>query len=233
MSRAELVLIGLAGRGQVFDVGGATNRRRLTVSTLERIKLLGIYSDGRIPSPKELRELARQGVGGTLTATGSQTRSGKRVESLDTLADIATDGLAGIPQIHMTALEWAILGIPVAHDRLFRKLHRIGLTARSERRSTWPDRLRRKRCQCGRMPADDYLPDLVTLALLELNQPELFSTHARRATWFGLSVQHWKATMRQPYSILRDRSMSWFDLAIDHIERQLRRRSRIDREGKI
>lgn len=233
MSLAESVLIGLAGRGQVFDVGSATESRRLTLSVLKRIELLGIYSDGRIPSAKELRQLQREGVTGSLTATGNQSRSGKRPETLDTLADIAVDGLRGMPQIHMTALEWAILKIPASGDQLRRQLHRIGITSRSETvKNFWPERLRRRVCVCGRMAADDYLPDLVTLALLELAEPHKYSTHDKRSRWFGLSMQHWKTTMRQPYGILRDRSMNWFDLAIDHIERQLRKRSRLSREIK-
>lgn len=231
MSRAESVLIGLAGRGQVFEVGSATESRRLTLSVLRRIELLGLYSDGRIPDAKELRSLQRQGVTGSHTATGSQSRSSKRPETLDTLQDIAVDGLRGMPHIHMTALEWAVLGIPEAGDTLARKLHRIGITARSEQtQKSWPTKLRRKPCKCGRAAADDYLPDLVSLALLELAHPETYSTHDKRSRWFGLSLQHWKATMRQPYGILRDRSMSWFDLAIDHIERRLRRRARENRQ---
>lgn len=231
MSRAELVLMGLAGRGQVFDVGSTTETRRLTLPVMKRIQLLGIYTDGRIPDLKELKKLERQGVKGSHTAAGTQSRSSKRPESLDTLNDIAADGLRGMPQTHMRAIEWAILKQADAGDVLTRKLHRLGQVSRSDARSGfWPDKLRRRKCVCGRMPADDYLPDLVTLALLELAHPDLFSTHERRATWFGLSVQHWKSVMRQPYGILRDRSMSWFDLAIDHIERQLRRRAREARQ---
>lgn len=230
MSRAELVLIGLAGRGQVFEVGSTTETRRLTLPVIKRIELLGIYSDGRIPTPKEIKKLERSGVKGLHTAKGTQSRSGKRPETIDTLNDIASDGLRGMPQTHMRAIEWAILNQADAGERLFRKLYRLGQVSRSDARSgSWPARLRRKRCACGRAPSDDYLPDLVTLALLELAHPERFSTHEKRATWFGLSVQHWKTTMRHPYGILRDRSMSWFDLAIDHIERQLRRRARENR----
>lgn len=227
MSRAESVLIGLAGRGQVFDVGSATESRRLTLSVLRRIELLGIYDDGRIPDAKELRQLQRQGVTGLHSAKGTQTKSGKRPATLDTLADIAVDGLRGMPGTHLNAIYWAILKVPEAGDKLSRKLHRLGIMSRSESiKNVWPTKLRRQPCKCGRAPAEDYLPDLVSLALLELAQPELFSTHQKRASWFGLSLQHWKTTMRQPYGILRDRSMSWFDLAIDHIERQLRRRAR-------
>ncbi len=227
MSRAESVLIGLAGRGQVFEVGSATESRRLTLSVLRRIELLGIYSDGRIPDAKEIRQLQRQGVSGSHTATGKESRSSKRLETLDTLADIAVDGLRGMPEIHMTALEWAILKLPESGERLRRRLHRIGITSRSEAaKNIWPASLRRQVCGCGRSAADDYLSDLISLALFELAHPEQFSTHQKRASWFGLSLQHWKAKMRHPYGILRDRSIGWFDLAIDHIERQLRKRAR-------
>jgi len=161
------------------------------------------------------------------TAHGRSSRSRKPAI---TQTEFASDCLVGMPARYWEAIQVATGADTRARHKVTARL--LNVVSRSMDRDgvmprgIWPDKLRRRPCTCGRLPADAYHLDLIELAIRELEDPGTYSIHRQRAEWFGLSEQHWRKMMRQPYGVVWGELQGWFENGISHIERRLAKRSK-------
>lgn len=213
MITAEHILAALGGRSQWFETGIDDRsrkefRRYSNVVNKLALELAPLRGDNKAISDRGPAQP---------TAKGKQSKSGG---SSGSVAEYVSQAIKHMPMIEWQAILWSINSDPTARAALYNRL--LAYARRSmERDKFWPDYIRRGVCNCGRMPSDDYVPDLVHLALLELRTPGVFSTHGSRAQWFGLSRQHWKKIMLKPYGVLQGDTFRWFGGGCTHIENRL------------
>ena len=174
--------------------------------------------DRMVGKPRfELREFFGERLPGKITtASGRGTRSVKK----SARQVIVADALSGMPRKSWAAL-LTIMGDVTARDEL------VGFALKEARRSRrrdrfWPDRILRRRCRCHRAPSDDYLEDLVQLAILHYEYPEVWKTYTARADWFGVSRRNWERVMEDPFRFLSMRVWGWNEGAIKHIVQRLK-----------
>jgi hypothetical protein len=160
---------------------------------------------------------------------GPSIRSAKghdeRRISTASLHEIATDALIGMPKNSWNVVQTSIGMTGQARDNVTEKLLKEAWKSRKRDRF-WPDSLNRKACPCHRAATQNYVEDLVELALLHLEHPIRFGTHDARAEWFGLSSAHWRRTMLQPYDVVSRPVWAWYKSGLDHIKYRLALRRR-------
>lgn len=154
-----------------------------------------------------------------LSADGKQTRPTTRYS----VEEIASDALIGMTERHWHTLQVAIGIGDEVRPLVAARLRRIA-TRLQKRERLWPSRIRRKVCACGRSAAVDYIPDLVELTMLHLEEPRHFSHQVARARWFGLSESHWHAVARRPYDQVAAHLWAWYYAGIGHIQHRISRR---------
>lgn len=207
MINVEDILTALVGRGS-WLIDNAPERNALKPAHELAAILDKIYDDGRTIV---LRKKA--GIQAIPTATGRSSRNRSTGSSLTQQAVEVTAG--------MNKSDWsAILWVVSRDTESFKFLH-DKLVKSATNRKGWPNQVRRQICDCGRAPAEDYRPDLARLALYELLTPDRFRTHAQRAEWFGLSQQHWRRLMADPYAQLVAQVFGWFGNGCTHIAKRL------------
>ena len=217
MLEIEDVLTSLTTNGKWLETGFSDK------STPKFRKFTGVVRELELQLDTIHQREAASGVArlevNSRTATGNTTRG--KSKAGDGLS-VVSHALRGMPRIELAAVYWIVANDLEAYDRMHRRLLKF---ARQEfgRSSAWPGSLRRKSGPCERSPAEDYVPDLVTLALMEMHTPSSFHTNAKRASWFGLSESHWRASVRNAYAMIQARSLGWFDGACSHIAGRLAR----------
>lgn len=208
MLTVEDILGSLTARGQWIDngPGGHTDMRGVIAKLESAIAEL----DGEV-IPRYARRQSQA------TAAGTATRSRKRTSGL---VEISNYAVSGMPRFEWAALRWAISEEADAYEQLHGTL--LKLARRSYGRDPfWPRTVRRKWRLGERIPAGDYVPDLVTLTLLELRWPNTYSTHTQRADWFGLSPSHWRIKIDEPYATLQSQAFLWFGGGCTHIANRI------------
>lgn len=153
------------------------------------------------------------------SAQGTQTFR----PSTHSVAEVAADALIGMYERNWHTLQLAI-GVggvvrPFVTARLLRVAYRM---QKSER--IWLDSVRRKPCPCGRSAAADYVPDLVELAIRDLESPFVYKTHRAKWEWFGLSERRWHGAMSRPFDHVAAHIWSWYYAGIGHIQNRIRQR---------
>lgn len=212
---AESILAALSGRSFWVETGRGDRSR----PEFRR------YVNAMLALENELhriRQLERQELRRTPlpTALGKQSKTSK---PLSPFSEIVADAIANMPKIYWSAILWVVDTNRGSYDILASRL--LPLAERSAKRDRfWPQTIRRQACRCGRRPAEDYVADLVHLALMELRTPALYQTHEQRAEWFGLSQQHWRKIMQRPYGMLQGKTIEWFGSGCGHINRRLHQR---------
>ena len=125
------------------------------------------------------------------TALGKQTRAA----SQDRLTDIASDSLLGIPKRSWLALQVAIGIDGDARGKLAQRLERAANIKRLNDHR-WPRALVRRRQRGARQPADDYIPDLVELALMQFEDPHKITEAIDPAAFMAVSKSTWYRSLR-------------------------------------
>lgn len=160
----------------------------------------------------------------TTSALGSQTRTA----SSHSIAEIAADALIGLHERNWHALQCSIGIGEAVRPALTARLERIAYRMKNGER-VWRNKIRRRRCVCGRTASTDYVPDLVELAICHLEQPWTFRYERTRAEWFGLTESHWHAVARRPFDQVAAHIWSWYFAGIGHIQhRIIQRRQRLE-----
>lgn len=160
------------------------------------------------------------------TAKGRETRTGRP----NCYTDVVVDAVQGMPTKQYDALLVAIQAHQAPRSRVTARLHTV-VERSIERDGFWPEKIRRRPCGCGRLPAETYHPDLIELAIRELEDPRSYGTQRQRAEWFGLSEPHWKKIMRDPYGVVWNQLSAWYEAGVDHIQRRLKRRGHFKGEN--
>jgi hypothetical protein len=154
------------------------------------------------------------------SADGSQSRSG----STHSVAEVAADALVGMSGRSWNTIQVAVGMSSTARASLQRSLARVARQLQ-QRERIWPDTIRRQCCSCGRTAAEDYIPDLVELALMHLEQPMALRQQTTRAQWFGMSERNWHRVAARPFDQVAAHLWSWYFAGIGHIQGRLRRRN--------
>lgn len=162
---------------------------------------------------------------GIRTALGRDTRSMKRTA----LHEAAADALRGMPKHCLCAIYTSIQADAGARERIANKLERIATKSRAHD-NFWPEEIRRSPGVDGRTANPNYAPDLIELAIRELEYPADINTHARRAEWFGVSERNWYKVVRKPYNLLSGNVWMWYYVAIGDTQRAIARNRRLEAE---
>lgn len=240
MLAVEDILAAIVSRGRWFDIGERDCRdpdhQKMSGVLRELTEQLATLNGDRLydqPIPPNVIERfdpnrpasyargAANNAPHMETASGTQTRKALRDSGFSA---IASEAVAGMPSIEWASILWVIDSDEKSY-KIMKKLLVRKAAKSIERDKFWPESLRRSDCICGRSPAEDYVPDLVKLALYELRTPALYQTHQQRAEWFGLSSQHWRKILHKPYGFLQGQVFLWFGSGCGHIARRLRRSS--------
>ena len=114
---------------------------------------------------------------------------------------------------------WSSQGVlhyhPALHDALVK-------FTRVMSKGNWPTGIHRTRCECHRHPAQDYIPDLCSLVLIEELHPRAMS-EISRASWFGVGERQWHRRVKALYSVPLKEYQRWKIEAEDRINRNLGR----------
>ncbi len=154
------------------------------------------------------------------TAKGRQSSHSMKSAGLSAMA---AQVVSGMPLIEWAAILWIINSDAQAYKRLEHRLLKVAYQA-ARTQNDWPINVKRDRLPSGHRLASDYVPDLVTLALLELRDPGAFSTHEQRATWFCVPQRSWYRLLRKPYGSLQTKCFTWFGGGCSYISHRLRPR---------
>lgn len=208
MLTVEDILAALAGRSRWIDTAPTKPRKQYRefhgiLLSLERYLT---------QSPKEVLRAP-----GRPTAKGKQTKANARGGSL---SENAAQCVAGMRKLDNAALFWIVASDQAAYDRLHRRLVEVG-RGLIERDRLLPAKLKRRSNHLGQTRAEDYVPDLATLALYELRSPAHFASHSDRANWFGISAEHWRKLIAPGYGILVGECIVWYGSGLAHIARKL------------
>ena len=211
----------LAARGASFNPGQYLDASEAPTRYNIREALQGIVDPDAPIDPKTGKAKPLPAI---VTADGKSSRSRKPVE---TTAELAADAVHGMRRINWMTLLCAVNADTEAEEIVRRRLLKI---ARRDREASgrWPDKLQRRRCECGRAPADDYLPDLVELAITELKAPSAVRANHQRAEWFGISLRTFERHIAAQYAVLQRPLYVWYERGIGHICYRLRRRRSTD-----
>lgn len=152
----------------------------------------------------------------TPSALGKQSRS----SSKHSIQEVAADALIGMYERNWHALQCSIGIGESVRPALVSRLERIAYRTQKHER-IWPSRIRRRKCQCGRSAAADYVPDLVELAVRHLEEPFELRHQKTRAEWFGLTESHWHAVARRPFDQVAAHVWAWYYAGIGHIQHRI------------
>jgi len=217
MIQAEDILAAIAGRTLWLETGArdrSNPAHRRFAAIVQRLE----HSIAEI-NGQESAGLRR--FSDLRTASGSGTYSRRAMPGAQ---ELVAEAVANMPPIYWSAILWTIAGDGEAFRHMYRKL--MDRARKSQRRDRfWPAEIARRRLESGHIPAPDYVPDLVFLAIQELRHPQLFRSDVLRANWFRISDSHWHKVVGRPYGVLQATVLVWFGEGCAHIVERLRRRA--------
>ena len=149
----------------------------------------------------------------------AQGRDSGRISRFS-IAEVAAYALVGMPDRNWQALQCAIGVGDNARGAIFARVHTKAIRSREDDQF-WPAKVRRRRCACGRAPAQDYLLDIVELSIRQLEDPVVYNTNHARADWFGMSERNWYGVMRRPYDAVSAHLWFWYHAGIGHIQNRV------------
>lgn len=152
------------------------------------------------------------------TADGTQTRR----RSTFSVEEVAADGFIGMYERNRDTIYIALnIGpeyIPITKSRLLRHARRM------KKVRIWPAELKRRPFQDGWSRAEDYVPDLVNLAVLHLMDPFGLRNEKMRADLFGVSESTWHHKCKRPFDQVAAHLWSWYYGGIGHIQHRILKR---------
>lgn len=104
-----------------------------------------------------------------------------------------------------------------AWSKLARLLYHQATTSRPSGKP-WPA-IERRLCACGRKANCNYIADLCTLAMRELQAAEPMSVR-ERATWFGVSEKRWQRSVASSYAAITASLAAWHTEGIRHLQKR-------------
>lgn len=208
MLTVEDILAALAGRSRWIETAPTKPRKQYR----DFHGILLRLEDYLTHSPHEKLKAP-----GRPTAKGKQSKPAARGGSL---SEHAAQCVAGMRKLDSATLFWIVASDQAAYDRLHSRLTQIG-RGLIERDRILPAKLNRRTNHFGQTRAEDYVPDLATLALYELRSPAHFASHSDRANWFGISAEHWRKIIAPGYGILVGECIVWYGSGLAHIARKL------------
>ena len=210
MLTVEDILSALAGRSRWLDTAPTIGTKR-TQQYHGVLLALEQHLENHEAEPRRLRAPGRP------TAKGKQSKPNARSGSL---SEHAAQCVAGMRKLDNAAIFWIVSSDRPAYDRLHDRLVKLGRSLVNHHQLL-PKRLNRKPNELGQTRAEDYVPDLATLALYELRSPSHFASHGDRAAWFGLSGEHWRKIVAPGYGVLVGECVVWYGSGLTHIARKL------------
>ena len=142
----------------------------------------------------------------------------KLLQRFDIDTESAARAMQSMPARSLLALQVAEGGNDEARKTLCERLLKVAKKSRC-RDPFWPSNLQRHLCCCGRLPSQDYLPDLVELVVKELENPAEFQNRRMCARWFGLSERWWINLMLRPYELLQSTVDDWYRCGLKHVQK--------------
>lgn len=185
------------------------------------------YRAHRMPPPVRDRvvdeegKLKDPGIPGVFSAEGRQTRAGARpgAKRHEELAYAA----AGMDPLPLAAVLWCLGLDDRSRSYLRAELLKLALYLKETQR--WPPKLRRAECEKTGLQRcqNRYVVDLVTLALREGADPDVYKTEAARALWFGIAERHWRRSgIAQGYDAVFGELVAWYTNGIGYLLARLR-----------
>ncbi|MEL6301116.1 MAG: hypothetical protein AAFR07_05705 [Pseudomonadota bacterium] len=170
------------------------------------------------PNPDAWR---KPGAGST-AADGTETASRK---SNGSRQEFAANALQGMSARQFEAVKFYALE-DMGAARPLRARYRAWVDRQRFHNPTqWPGRIRRGRTPSGHNLSQDWLPDLVELALMQILDRESFKTQVQRAQWFGVTTQTWRKQLERAWQAIQREISNDINSGLQHIVRRSRMRA--------